>query len=374
MVIAICLYKYFPYGGLQRDFMRIASTIANRGHHVRVYTRSWQGERSPDFEYVDVPVSAYSNHKRDKQYSEWVLAHLSRHPVDCVLGFNKMPGLDYYYAADICYVAKVAKEKGFFYRLTGRYKHYSQFENAVFHRGGKTKLLMLTGNQISDFKRFYNTESERFQHLPPGVYPDRKYSNQENNSRSIYREKNGIADDCFLVLQVGSDFSRKGVDRSIIALAALPEEIRKQTSLFVVGQDEPRAFAALAEKLGVTANVHFFAGRDDVAGLMTAADLLIHPAKQEAAGIVLVEAIAAGLPVLVTECCGYAHYIASAQCGVVCSEPFQQDVLNQAMYKALSDSSLREAWRKNARHYTDTQDLFSLPERVADIITGKIDG
>ena len=49
MIVALCLYKYFPYGGLQRDFMRIAKTIAARGHHVRVYTRAWQGERPAEF-------------------------------------------------------------------------------------------------------------------------------------------------------------------------------------------------------------------------------------------------------------------------------------------------------------------------------------
>ncbi|STI71723.1 UDP-glucose:(heptosyl) LPS alpha-1,3-glucosyltransferase [Escherichia coli] len=38
MIVAFCLYKYFPFGGLQRDFMRIAQTVAARGHHVRVYT------------------------------------------------------------------------------------------------------------------------------------------------------------------------------------------------------------------------------------------------------------------------------------------------------------------------------------------------
>lgn len=42
MIVAFCLYKYFPFGGLQRDFMRIAQTVAARGHHVRVYTQSWE--------------------------------------------------------------------------------------------------------------------------------------------------------------------------------------------------------------------------------------------------------------------------------------------------------------------------------------------
>ena len=86
MIVALCLYKYFPYGGLQRDFMRIAKTIAARGHHVRVYTRAWQGERPAEFECVDVPVTAHSNHGRDKQYQTWVQQHLTQYPADRVLG------------------------------------------------------------------------------------------------------------------------------------------------------------------------------------------------------------------------------------------------------------------------------------------------
>ena len=374
MIVALCLYKYFPYGGLQRDFMRIAKTIAARGHHVRVYTRAWQGERPAEFECVDVPVTSHSNHGRDKQYQTWVQQHLTQHPADRVLGFNKMPGLDYYYAADVCYAAKVSKEKGFLYRLTARYRHYAAFEQAVFKPGVKTKLLMLTTKQIVDFKKFYHTEDDRFQLLPPGIYPDRKYSNQPPGSRERYREANGITPQQFLLLQVGSDFSRKGVSRSIAAVAALPEAIRRQTQLFVVGQDKPRTFASQAEKLGVKENVHFFAGRDDVAHLMAAADVLLHPAKQEAAGIVLVEAIAAGLPVLVTEVCGYAPHVAAAGCGAVFSEPFEQNALDGALQKVLTDSSLREEWAQKARHYADTQDLYSLPEHVADIITGELHG
>lgn len=75
---------------------------------------------------------------------------------------------------------------------------------------------------------------------------------------------------------------------------------------------------------------------------MAAADLLLHPAYQEAAGIVLLEAITAGLPVLTTAVCGYAHYIADANCGTVIAEPFSQEQLNEVLRKALTQSPLRE--------------------------------
>ena len=374
MIVAFCLYKYFPFGGLQRDFMRIASTVAARGHHVRVYTQSWEGDCPKAFELIRVPVKSHTNHGRNAEYYAWIQEHLKTHPADRVVGFNKMPGLDVYFAADVCYAEKVAQEKGFFYRLTSRYRHYAAFERATFEQGKSTKLMMLTDKQIADFQKHYQTEPERFQILPPGIYPDRKYSEQIPDSREIYRQKNGINEQQNLLLQVGSDFVRKGVDRSIEALASLPESLRHNTLLFVVGQDKPRKFEALAEKLGVRSNVRFFSGRNDVSELMAAADLLLHPAYQEAAGIVLLEAIAAGLPVLVTSVCGYAHYIADANCGTVIAEPFCQEQLNEVLRKALTQSPLRAAWAENARHYADTQDLYSLPEKAADIITGGLDG
>ncbi|HFZ8994772.1 TPA: glycosyltransferase family 4 protein [Citrobacter freundii] len=372
MIVAFCLYKYFPFGGLQRDFMRIAKTVAARGHQVRIYTQSWEGDCPEDFELILVPVKSYSNHGRNAEYFAWVQAHLSKNPVACVVGFNKMPGLDIYYAADVCYAEKVAQEKGFFYRLTSRYRHYAAFERATFEQGKPTKLLMLTDKQIADFQKHYQTESERFHILPPGIYPDRKYSAQIPDARKVYRQKNGITEQQNLLLQVGSDFTRKGVDRSIEALASLPDALRHNTLLYIVGQDKPGKFAALAEKRGVHRNVHFFSGRNDVAELMAAADVLLHPAYQEAAGIVLLEAIAAGLPVLTTAVCGYAHYIGDANCGITIEEPFKQDVLNETLRKTLTQPALRNAWAENARYYADTQDLYSLPEKVADLITGII--
>lgn len=374
MIVAFCLYKYFPFGGLQRDFMRIAQTVAARGHHVRVYTQSWEGECPEVFELILVPIKSRTNHGRNAEYYSWVQAHLLQHPVERVVGFNKMPGLDIYYAADVCYAEKVAQEKSIFYRLTSRYRHYAEFERATFQQGQPTQLLMLTNKQIADFQKHYQTEAERFHILPPGIYPDRKYSQQIPNSRDIYRQKNGISEQQYLLLQVGSDFTRKGVDRSIRALASLPETLRQNTLLFVVGQDKPRKFQALADKLNVHANVRFFSGRNDVAELMAAADLLMHPAYQEAAGIVLLESIAAGLPVLTTSICGYAHYIRDANCGVVIEEPFQQDILNEVLCRALREPSLCSGWRESARYYADTQDLYSLPEKAADIITGGEDG
>lgn len=71
---------------------------------------------------------------------------------------------------------------------------------------------------------------------------------------------------------------------------------------------------------------------------------MIHPAYNENTGTVLLEALVPGLPVLVSAVCGYAHYIAEADSGLVLDEPFEQAQLNQYLAQMLSDSAQRMAW------------------------------
>lgn len=368
MEIAFCLYKYFPFGGLQRDFIKILSACQKRGHQIRVYTMVWDDEIPADINVIIIPVKRHTNHGRNEAFYHQVKTHLTQYPADVIVGFNKMPGLDIYYAADVCYAEKVEKEKGFFYKLTKRYQHYIAYEKAVFDVNSHTKLLMLTQHQVDDFKKHYKTPDARFYLLPPGIDLSRKYDQQITDAKQIYRKKNAISIDQFFLLQVGSDFKRKGVDRTLKSIASLPENIKNKTMLMVVGQDSPTRYQRLAKKMAIDKHVLFFDGRNDIAELMAAADMLIHPAYQEAAGIVLIEAIAAGLPVITTDICGYAPYIKHANCGIVIDEPYSQKNLNNALATSLANKSLLNQWAKSARHFADTQDLYSLPEKAADII------
>jgi UDP-glucose:(heptosyl)LPS alpha-1,3-glucosyltransferase len=82
--------------------------------------------------------------------------------------------------------------------------------------------------------------------------------------------------------------------------------------------------------------VQVLGGRDDIPQLMQACDWLVHPARRELAGHVLLEAMACGLPVITTEVCGYAPHIAKADAGIVLASPFDQGALNQALATALT--------------------------------------
>ena len=367
MKLAFCLFNYFAYGGLQRDFLRIAKECVKRGHQVQVYTMRWEGEFDPEIAVTIVPSSGWQNHSRLQHFADAVLNMIKTQNIDLVVGFNKMPGLDIYYAADTCYQAKSKKKHGFFYRLLPRYRQLVRYENAVFSEQSKTEILMISEQQQPEFIKYYGTQTQRFHLLPPGIAKDRIAPSNASEIRNPLRAELGLDDNHFLLLMVGSGFKTKGLDRSIEGLAALPPHIRKRAQLYVIGKDNPAPFLQLAKKLQINEQIHFLGGRDDIPRFLLAADLLLHPAYNENTGTVLLEAVVSGLPVLTTDICGYAHYILEGKAGQVLPSPFQQKQFNQALESMLL-SPERAAWAANGIAFAKQADLYSMPERAVDII------
>jgi UDP-glucose:(heptosyl)LPS alpha-1,3-glucosyltransferase len=367
MRLAFCLFNYFPYGGLQRDFIRIARACLALGHSVDVFTMRWEGEAEHGISLTLVPARGLQNHSRRLHFVSLLQPQLQAGQFDLVVGFNKMPGLDIYYAADTCYQAKAREQCGFLYRLTRRYRATVAFEEAVFAAHQPTKILLIAPQQQQEFIRYYQTPAERFHILPPGIDKNRMASTDAEITRVQLRVSLGFYTEDFLLLMVGSGFRTKGLDRALRAVAALPGDMRQHTQLYVIGKDNPKPFQDLARKLGIIDRVKFLGGRDDVPRYIQAADLLLHPAYNENTGTVLLEALAGGLPVITTDVCGYAHYVSEASAGTVLPSPFNQQQFNQAVQNLFLVSA-RAPLRTNALAYTRSADIYAMPERAAAII------
>ena len=83
--------------------------------------------------------------------------------------------------------------------------------------------------------------------------------------------------------------------------------------------------------------------------------------------MVLIEALAAGLPVLATEVCGYSYHIQRAEAGEIVSSPFVQANLDRLLLSMLTSDKKHE-WGRNGRDYVAKTDVFGLPDKAADII------
>ena len=351
MKFAFVIFKYFPFGGVQRDMLRIARESVRLGHEVHVYTLSWQGEMPEEGIHVHVVAAhGWLNHRRYRDFIGKVQARIDAEHFDLVVGFNRMPGLDVYFAADPCFLERAHHERTPLYRLTGRYRFFAECEEAIFGRDSGCEVLLLSLNEKSVFQRWYGTPDARFHLQPPVISAERFRLGNREEVRTGVRQEFGFGADDKLLLMVGSGFKTKGVDRAIQAIAALPEGLKSRTRLLVVGQDNPTAFRKMAQGLGVGEQVLIVAGRNDVPRLMQAADLLVHPAYRENTGLVLLEAMASGLPVLASDVCGYAFHVEESGAGALVASPFRQEAFNHQVAEMLV-SPLQPEWREHGLHH-----------------------
>ncbi len=371
MKLAFCLFKYFPYSGLSRDLFRIVQECNRRGHDLEVYVSEWQGKQPKDISIHVLRVLSLSNHAQNVSFYKQFREKTAGQKFDAVIGFNKMPGLDLYYGADYCYIARAVPRYSPLYRLSPRYHALYSFERAVFDVHSATTILSLSEREKGVYQQHYRTPEYRFELLPPTLDSDRQLSKPVDLVRKETRLQLGVKDEEFVLLFVGSGFKTKGLDRAIKAFAALPKAIRAKTRLYIVGQDKEQLVQRLISQYGLTDQLYFLGGRNDILELMTAGDLLIHPAYNETTGTVLIEAVSVGLPVLTTDVCGYAPHITRADAGLVLRSPFEQKELNQKLLFMLNADE-KSRWKENGLKYGKNPELYRMPQTVADIIERQV--
>ncbi len=353
MKLLFCLFNYFPYGGLQRDCMLLAKACLAAGDEVDIITQSWTGPKVPGITVHCIPVRGWANYQKCNNFTQYVLTFIKKNHYDGVIGFDKMPGLDIYYAAG----AYRSKAQGLLSFLP-RDRTYEYLQQSVFSSLQKTHILLLTKTQQDIFIHHYATATARFHMLPPGIDPNRRLA-VPRAKKTLLDQKN--------ILFIGSSFKNKGLERALRAVASLPKEVRTITKLWIVGHDSLMPYWFLIKQLGLSKQIKFIGASDDVPQLLQHADILLHPAHLELTGTVLLEALVAGVPVLTTAACGFADYVKASGAGKVIQDPFSQAALNQALQEMLSPDELHHLQEK-ALDFSKTADVYRMPEVAVELI------
>jgi glycosyltransferase involved in cell wall biosynthesis len=136
-------------------------------------------------------------------------------------------------------------------------------------------------------------------------------------SRSAARARLGLSPDAYVVAGVGRLVPIKGFDLLVAALAALAARVPDAHLLLVGDGVQREALQAQAAALGVAGRLQICGAATDVIGVLSAADVLAAPSRNEGMGRVLVEAMALGLPVVGTRVGGIADVIVDGECGLV---------------------------------------------------------
>lgn len=188
-------------------------------------------------------------------------------------------------------------------------------------------------------------------------------SNWQTLNKEEIRQKLGLEKETFVILTVGRLVAWKGHRFLINALNNPPLNAEENVKLLIAG-DGPlkEELAQLIAKQGLTAKITLLGYATNVPELMTAADLFVLPSLNEPFGLVLLEAMAAKLPIIATNNGGVPEIITHQQTGWLVP-PQDAPALAAAICRLKSDAQLRATLALNA--WQELNNRFSLTEMLA---------
>ena len=163
--------------------------------------------------------------------------------------------------------------------------------------------------------------------------------------RQRLRAQFQIAPEHVAGLMIAQDFERKGLAEAIRAVATAQDP---RLRLLVVGKQDPRAYRELAAEHDVAGQVIFAGSTSDPRAFYRAADFLVLPTRHDPCSLVVLEALAMGLPVISTVFNGACEIMQDGMHGFILSDPCDISALARGMRelfdpvrrKAMSDACL----------------------------------
>lgn len=378
------VYRSFHLGGsLPRFNVELARYLSSRGHEVHVYSNPLGTERglAPDCIFHDVPAAAVAT---GTDFSARELRSFARNAASLLRGaaydvvHARAPST---WVADVLHVPGVQRGEselagyGTARWLSSRLRHPgNQARYALERRVIRSPRIQRFHTDAptvrDDLIRFYGIDEAAIRVIPPGVNTEEF----KPGDRQAARHALGLpADDRPLVLFCGHDYERKGLDRAIHATSASETGF----GLVVVGGNaDQQRFEKLARACGVHDRVHFFGPRSDAATFFQAADAFVLPSRADIWGVTVVEAMACGIPPIVSAAAGSASVISEGLDGFVLPDPFDPQRLAAALDGVVCDpgrrramahrcraTALRFSWEAHGRHVE--QDLEEIAARRA---------
>jgi glycosyltransferase involved in cell wall biosynthesis len=154
---------------------------------------------------------------------------------------------------------------------------------------------------------------------------------------------------------------RKNLDTVLHALKMVPN-----LQLDVVGDACQSPFPQLSQDLNVHERVRFLGFRRDVKDLMREADFFVFPSRYDPFGLVVLEAMASGLPIITAKTTG-ASELVTPDCGIVLDDPEDCISLAAALKELSQNAELRSRMRKASRKIAEHYRWQSVGSKYADL-------
>ena len=362
MRIAIILSRCHRFGS-SRYVIEVTGYFSKKGNTTHIFANSCDPLSTPRIIFHKVPTLTHKfliregimnfvhtvNMKRYNNLFDITLAQPTRY-------FSPMVGeMQFVYREWTRYLVKNGLHVSLGSKITPLIERYN-IKKAK-------KLVAISSSVKNEIIKNYGTPEEKINVVYSGVNLDEfSPENKEKYSKEI-RAKHGIPTDDLLLLFVGNPFGRKGLEYLLKALSTLKYS---NVKLLVSGKDDPIPYKSLIQKLGLEDKVVFNIGlTPEIFKYYAAADIFVFPTLYEPFGLVILEAMASGLPVVTSEIAGSAELITDGKDGFKLKEPKNPSEIAEKLKYLIENDRMRRSMGKKARR---TAERYSWDETAKGML------
>jgi UDP-glucose:(heptosyl)LPS alpha-1,3-glucosyltransferase len=380
MDVALCYESVLPArGGAETYLGDLARRLAKDGHRVHLYACRWDAAALPPathFHRLDVPKGP--RFLRPWRFAAACEKALSAANHDVTVGFDKTWGQDVLYPQGGLHAASQFHNRLKFPDPVSRlvatigkwfdpaWHSFARLERKQYLGPNKPIVIVNSRMVQGHFERFYGIGTESVRVVPSAIDPGRFSADDRLKRRHTERDRWGVTPDEPAGLFVAMNYRLKGLAPLIRSLTAVPRT--KRFRVAVVGHPKFGRYERLAQSLGVADRVLFLGHRSDPRDCYFAADFLAHPTFYDPCSLVVLEALACGLPVVTTRYNGASELLTVPDTGLVVNDPHDAAELGGAIERMLNPDYRRSAapaarqaatrWTFEA-HYRALLDVFA---------------
>jgi len=327
------MHRRLAGGGTESDLRRMAVGLAARGHEVHVFCARADADL-PGVAVRRVPIMRAGRLARLLSFALLAPRAVHRERWDVVVGFGRTARQDVVrvgggthrsYLAHMERTGLRGRARGLYHRAVLR------LEAAAFAPGAYRRVLAVSQRVRDELVADYGVAPDRVAVVYNGVDTERFHPAHRATLGAAARRMLGMPDGLRLCAAIGTGFERKGFDLLLRLWRQAPPP---DTVLVLVGSDERLGRWRRAAR-GLAGRAILTGPRADVEAVLAAADVVCVPSRQEAFGNVVLEACAAGVPVVTSRRAGAAELLDGPLRCLIVDDPENLETLARALTRAL---------------------------------------
>lgn len=339
-------------GGAERSISELAEALSARG--LEVFIIAATGRESDLNTRVLFPTKS-NQHTGYQAFAAALKTHFAENKYDIIHSILPFDFADIYQPRGGSFAEAVLRNA-----ISYENKILASFKNATsFMNLRRTTLLRaerrlcenpngpiiaaLSDYVAGQFKKHYGLDAQRITVIRNGVKTDRvtDKSRAEAMRNQIFAQlKINKNDNLTLLLFVANNFRLKGLACLIKAIA---QAACGNTFLLVVGRDNPSAYRNIAAQLGIDSKIIFCKQIGDIQNVLAIADAAVLPTYYDPSSRVILEALAAGKPVITTVFNGAADLFTADRHGIIIDSPQNIPALSQAIKHFSNPENIKTA-------------------------------